>query len=200
MNMKIYFDMDNFNYPEELQKNWNKRLRSMRILALLLAILMIALGILCFMYPVKTMGILEKCAAFLILLMGIYGIVSYFNTPLYFRQSFELLAGICNIILGGLLLFSPASLGLSTFSFLFAMISMILGIGLLHFASQLRFFGALETGWMLVDGILAILLAILLIAMPMIGPMMISYLLACYLCIGGIILLIETVNMKNLKM
>lgn len=197
--MKIYFDMDSFDYPQELRKNWNKRLRSMRFIAGILAILMIVLGVICFLYPVKTMGYLEKCAAFLIMLIGIYGIISYYRTPLYFRQAFELLAGICNSMLGGLLLFSPASLGLSTFSFLFAMISIIIGIGLLHFASQLRFFGILETGWMIVDGFLAILLALLLMFMPMAGPMMISYLLACYLCMGGIILLIETINLKDLK-
>ena len=40
MFMKIYFDMDSFDYPQELRNNWNKRLRSMRIIALLLSILM----------------------------------------------------------------------------------------------------------------------------------------------------------------
>lgn len=199
MDMKIIFDMDHFDYPQELRQNWNKRLRFMRLLALFLAVLMIILGVICFLYPVKTMGILEKCAACLILFMGIYGIISYYQTPFYFRQSFEILVGICNILFGGLLLFSPASLGLSTFSFLFAMISLIIGIGLLHFFSQLRFFGAIGMGWMIIDGILAILLAGILIIMPMTGPVMISYLLACYLCIGGIILFIETINMKDLK-
>lgn len=199
MFMKIYFDMDSFDYPQELRNNWNKRLRSMRIIALLLSILMMILGVVCFLYPVKTMGVLEKSAAFLILVAGVYEIINYFKTPVYFRQAFELFTGICNILLGCLLLFSPASFGLSTFSWLFAMISFITGIGLLHFSSQLRFFGIIGTSWMVVDGILAILLALLLIMMPMAGPLMISYLLACYLCIGGIILLIETINLKDLK-
>ena len=79
MFMKIYFDMDSFDYPQELRNNWNKRLRSMRIIALLLSILMMILGVVCFLYPVKTMGVLEKSAAFLILVAGVYEIINYFK-------------------------------------------------------------------------------------------------------------------------
>ena len=189
-------DMDLAN---EFIGRWNKRLRSVRTASFIISILMIILGILCFIFPMETMSVIEVIACLLLISFGIYQMVDYFNEPVWFRFPGNLAGGILNIIMGILLLISPKEVTISTFAFLFGWILMMAGIEKMSFGNKLSFFAVSDYGWLTFSGVFNIIAALLFIFLPLASTLALNFIIAAYLLVGGITLLIEAFSMKDLK-
>lgn len=186
------------DYGEEVRDFWNQNVTKYRRRTIIIAVIMLVLGVLCFIFPVKSILLMEILASILIFIIGIFQIVSYFSTPSYLRLGGSLIGGILNLLLGFLLLTSSSEAMLYTFAFIFAIEMMICGIEELAGASRMRFFAAgRSTTWITVSGILNIICAVILIIMPQ-ASVAISWIVAFYLLSGGITLLIAAIDAKKL--
>ena len=128
---------DDFDFRSEFVGKWNKKIHSLRVAGIIVAILMIICAILCMIYPVKSVTI----ATGLILILGIYQIIDYIAAPPLFRGPGGLVSAICNLLIGLLLICSPIEMTINTFAFIFGFILMVYGLNKLSFAHQLSFFG-----------------------------------------------------------
>ena len=123
----------------------------------------------------------------------------YFQRPFILRTGVSLMSGILDVILGIMLLTSPADEWLIFFGFLFGLDLMMVGFEQLTLTGTFHAFGVINTGWMTFDGILNILVGIILLFMPIASVSAVSVLLSFYLLAGGITLLIGCINVKELK-
>lgn len=194
----LRFD-DNFDFRREFVDKWNKKIHSLRITGIIIGLLMIICAILCMIYPIKSVALICTIGAALILVWGVYQIIDYIAASPLFRWTGNLVSAICNLLIGILLLCSPIEMTINTFAFIFGFILMIFGINKLLFAYQLSFFRVESYGWVIFTGILNILAALTFIIAPMVSTVVLNYILSAYLLIGGIALLVEVIEMNDLK-
>ncbi len=140
---------DDFDFRSEFVGKWNKKIHSLRVAGIIVAILMIICAILCMIYPVKSVTIIGTIATGLILILGIYQIIDYIAAPPLFRGPGGLVSAICNLLIGLLLICSPIEMTINTFAFIFGFILMVYGLNKLSFAHQLSFFGIESYGWVI---------------------------------------------------
>lgn len=183
----------------EIKNRWNRNLKSTRIWGFVAAILMIIVGALCIVYPVETTYTVEIMASIAMFCFGMWEIVEYLQRPVFLRMGTGLASGILNMILGIMLLTSPAEDMFLYFGFLFGLDLMMLGFEQITAAGRIKAVGVTETGWMTFNGILNIIFGLILLFMPMASIEAVSVILAVYLIFGGISLLVISFNAKELK-
>jgi uncharacterized membrane protein HdeD (DUF308 family) len=194
----MFYDNDR-NYQDEFRGFWNQNVKKYRRWALILGIVMIILSILCFTNPIRSMYVLEVIASIVMICIGIGGIATYSSTPVYFRFGGSLISSILNILLGIMLILSPAQEMMMTFAFIFGIEMMSFGIQELSVSHRLKFFGIADTGVHTFSGVMNIICAFILFFMPQVS-IAISWIIAAYLLIGGISLLINGINAKTYEM
>lgn len=96
----------------------------------------------------------------------------------------SLVIGIIAVILGIICMFTPLAT-FATLSFLFVIAFLIGGISEIAFALTNRE-SLSNWGWTLAIGIIDIIFAIILLANPMLAPLMLCYLIACWILIQSI--------------
>jgi uncharacterized membrane protein HdeD (DUF308 family) len=188
--------MENYDLSS-LSEQWNKKLKSIRISSIVISIAMIILGIVCFIYPVETITVLEYIASLLIIAVGVWEIVDYTHGPVFFRMPGRIASGVMNIILGLLLFCSPEAVTNSTFTFLFGLLMLEFGVNKLSYSSLLGRYQVPNHGWVIASGILDIVASLVFFIMPLFSTVVLSYMLAFYLVMIGVTLLIEICSMKN---
>lgn len=191
---------DDFDFRSEFVGKWNKKIHSLRVAGIIVAILMIICAILCMIYPVKSVTIIGTIATGLILILGIYQIIDYIAAPPLFRGPGGLVSAICNLLIGLLLICSPIEMTINTFAFIFGFILIVYGLNKLSFAHQLSFFGIESYGWVIFTGIINVLAALAFIIAPLMSTVVLNYIVAAYLLVGGIALLVEVIAMHDLKL
>ena len=191
---------DDFDFQSEFTEKWNKKIHLLRVIGILVSILMILCAVLCIIYPIKSVTLIGNIAAILILVLGIYQIVDYFATLPLFRWPGSLVSAVCNLLIGILLICSPIEITINTFAFIFGFILIVYGLNKLSLAHQLSFFGIQDYGWVIFTGIINILAALTFIIAPMLLTVVLNYIIAGYLLIGGVGLLIEVIEMKDLRL
>lgn len=185
---------------EELRQTWNKRLKSLRITALVLSIVMIIVGILCFVYPLQAAYALEVFVTILLIAFGIIEIVEFFSMPTIVRTGGLLVSGLLNILLAWLLLSAQSMYMLAIFGFLFAFMLLLVGVEQLVLRSRLTYLGVTEgTGWLMANGIICLVAGVIFLFSPVASSAAMSILVGCYLLVGGVTMLIEFVKTKELK-
>lgn len=185
---------------EELRQTWNKRLKSLRVIALALSIIMIIVGVLCCVYPLQAAYALEVFVTVLLIAFGIIEIVEFFSLPTIVRTGGLLVSGLLNILLAWLLLSAQSMYMLAIFGFLFAFILLLVGIEQLVFRSRLTYFGIAEgTGWLTANGVICLAAGVIFLFSPIASSAAMSILVGCYLLVGGVTMLIEFVKTKELK-
>ncbi|MDD3261766.1 MAG: DUF308 domain-containing protein [Oscillospiraceae bacterium] len=138
-----------FDFAKEVSEKWNKKRKSLRILSIVLAALMVLLGILFIAFPQQSLVVIERIASVVILILGVYLLVDYFQTEVFLRRPGVLIDSILNILMGLLLLFSPATITIAAFAFLFGIQMLIYGISQLVMAQQIGCFAVSGYGWMI---------------------------------------------------
>lgn len=195
--MSNYDDMP--DYRGIMTEQWNKELKSVRTSGFIVSILLLLLGICCIIWPAPSMATMGILASIIIMALGVFEIVCYCSLPLLIRRAGTLISGILNILVGFLLLCSPAAVTLATFTYMLGFLLLIFGIDLLVFAGRLRFFDITGYGWLVFNGVMSIVAAFLFLFMPLVSAAVLNYVIAAYLLVGGITLLVETISMKELK-
>lgn len=190
---------DDFDFINEFTDKWNKKIHLLRVIGIFVSILMIICAVLCIIYPIKSVTLIGNIAAILILILGIYQIVDYFAASPLFRWLGNLVSAICNLLIGLLLICSPIEITINTFALIFGFILIVYGLNKLSFARQLSFFGIENYDWVIFTGIINILAALAFIIAPMLLTVILNYIIAAYLLIGGVALLIEIIEMKDLR-
>ncbi len=197
--MRTYRDDDNIDLAGLFVENWNKRLKSFRVSGMVVAALMIVLGIVLCIFPSQSVRVIEIFAALMIMALGVYQFIDYFNLPVILQRGGVLINAILNVILGILLITSPASVTISAFAFMFGFLLMIFGIDLLAASGKLAYFNVTNYGWVIVTGIISIIASVFFIFLPLASTIALNYILAVYLLVGGVTVFIETLSMKDLK-
>lgn len=190
---------NNTDYRDDFRQFWNNNVKKYRTGSIVTGIIMIILGILCMVYPVETMVVIEVVASLALIAVGIAELVGYANTPVYIRFGGGLLNGLLNIMLGIILLSSPKDALIATYAWMFAIALLMFGISELSLKSRLQFFGVQNTGSLTLNGVLSIIFAIILFFIPQ-ASIAISYILAIYFVVSGVTALISGINAKELKM
>ena len=187
-----------FDFEEEFKLNWNRKVKRMRWICLLLGLVMIAIGAACIFYPIQTFDVMKAIVSVIIIGFGIYSIINYCLTSSYFKEPISIITGIINILFGILLLKTPSEITAVSLTFMFAIILMFCGAEKIAFARRFSFFGMINTGAYTFSGIITILLSIIFLILPWTSAIIINYVLAAYLIIDGITLLIDSINMKKI--
>lgn len=183
----------------DIKNGWNQRMKSLRRTGFIIAVLMIAVGVLCLIWPVQSTYALELIASILILAVGIWQLVRYFKLPVIWRNGAGLISGILNIILGMLLVTSPAPDLLVSFGFLFGMDMLVLGFEQLSATGTLSAVGVSGTGWITLNAVLNIIVGLILLFSPITSVIAISIVVALYLIVGGITILIGCMKTKDIQ-
>lgn len=186
-------------YGSLLAKQWNKELKSVRITGFIVSVLMLVFGVCCIVWPAQSMTVISVIASVLIVVLGAFEIVSFCLLPPLIRRAGTLISGILNVIIGSLLLFSPTGVTLAAFTYMMGFMLMLFGIDLLAFAGRLHAFAITGYGWLIFNGIANIITSLIFLFLPMASALVLNYMTAIYLLIGGLSLLIETVSMNDLK-
>ena len=187
-----------FDFEEEFKLNWNRKVKRMRWICLLLGLVMIAIGAACIFYPIQTFDVMKTIVSVIIIGFGIYSIINYCLTSSYFKEPISIITGIINILFGILLLKTPSAITAVSLTFMFAIILMFCGAEKIAFSRRFSFFGMINTGAYTFSGIITILLSIIFLILPWTSAIIINYVLAAYLIIDGITLLIDAINMKKI--
>lgn len=189
----------NNEYENQIISRWNKKVRSMRIIGGLVGLLMIIGAILLIVYPFESVNMIGKVIGFVFWILGIYRIVDYLVTPSYLRYPGNLLMSCLYLLIGLVFLTSPLVMTMNTVAWILALVLLVYGINRLMFTHRLNGFGVNNYGWVSISGILSVILAIIFLIAPMLLTLIINYVAAGYLVFSGLMLLVEALSMKDLR-
>ncbi|MGI5990059.1 MAG: HdeD family acid-resistance protein [Lachnospiraceae bacterium] len=195
----MFFYNNNTDYREEIRNYWNNNVKKFRTTSLIAGIIMTILGILCFIFPVRSMLVLEYIASIFLIVAGIYQIYAFTALPVFLKTGGGLLTGILNVILGIMLITSPAEAMMSMFAIIIAINLMMLGVEECVAYSRARFYTVNNAGWLLVEGIINIIVSIIFMFMPAM-TIALSYVIAIYLVVTGITCIYGSFSAKEMQM
>lgn len=188
-----------FNFVEEFKKDWNEKIKKLRWTCLILSILMIIVGFVCLFFPIKTFNVMKIIVSIVFICFGIYSIVTYCLTTLYFKDPIIIMIGITHILFGVLLFQMPTEITAMSLTMMLAIMLLFYGAQKIAFSRRLSFFGLIDTNIYTMSGIMTIMLSIIFMVLPLTSAIIINYIIAAYLIVDGITLFIEAINMKKLK-
>lgn len=187
----------NFDFIEEFKKDWNEKFKKLRWICLILSILMIIVGFVCLFFPIKTFNIMKMIVSIVFICFGIYSIVTYCLTTLYFKDPIIIMIGITHILFGVLLFQMPTEITAMSLTMMLAIMLLFYGAQKIAFSRRLSFFGLIDTNIYTMSGIMTIMLSIIFMILPLTSALVINYIIAAYLIIDGITLFIEAISVKN---
>ena len=76
-----------FDFINEFKENWNRRIKKIKTLYLILSIIMIIAGCACIFFPIQTFSIVKFIVAIVLIGFGIYSIVNYCISTSFFKGS-----------------------------------------------------------------------------------------------------------------
>ncbi len=142
---------------------------------LFLGFLFVPLGIWVFITP---MASYMSLSLFFTLALAITGVFEIIGSVLYRRESkywgWQLLGGILDLLIGGILLFNPV-MTMTILPYLLAFWLFYKGVVSLLISLRLESYGIRGWGWMLAAGIGTLILTILIFAYPVLGGLSIVY-------------------------
>lgn len=190
---------NNFDFVEEFRNDWNKKVKKVRLICLLLSIVMIVIGVLSIFFPIKTFNVMKIIVSIVFIGFGIYSIMTYCLSTSFFKDPIIIITGITNILFGVLLLQIPAEITAMSLTMMLAIMLLFYGAQKIALSRRLRFFGLIDTNIYTISGIMTIILSVIFMIVPLTSAIVIQYIIAAYLIVDGITLFIEALNMKKLK-
>ena len=188
---------DDFAHRDEFEAWWNSQVKKTRAGMVVWGVLMILAGIFAAGAPFSFYAIIQLVAGFALIIHGFVHVFSYVRAPEALRSSSTLVSGILNALLGFMLLVLPSLLTASTLVYLFAFLFILGGVDRLSYAHQMK---RLEMPYAaaIAVGVINIVVGVVFILMPLLSTLMLGYILAAYLIVGGITLLIEAATVKRI--
>lgn len=188
------------DYIREYVSCWNRELRKKRITNVLAALVLIAVGVLCVLFPADVYQVVQWIVGGVLILYALFEIVDYFSMTDYFRDMMLLPIALIALMLGIVFIMAPPYLGAVAVVFLSAVVLLFSGAQKLSMASRLRYFRITHAYSMTFCGVLSVIAALLLFIMPMVGVLMLNLMIAAFLIVSGALLLIEAICMRKINL
>ena len=188
----------NHDYVSEYIDQWNRQIRATKIWMAVIGIVLVITGLASAIAPFSMYAFIQTFAAVALIMHGASHLVSYFQTPQFFRNGATLASGLLNALLGILLLALPATLTAGTIVFLLAFLLVTMGIERISFAQNMKYYqlGGSTAG--MITGIVDIVLGIVFALMPLFASAAISILISAYLVVAGVALIVESLSIKRI--
>jgi len=167
-----------------------------KIAGIIISIVLILMGILLLIAPLRALIAFEYLAAAAFIVVGLIRIIFYCKTPKENRNSMVLINAICLLVVGLLLIFRGPLAVAESFAFLFGFVSMFNGIGKFCSLGLVKEAGG-STGLAVLSGIIDILAALFFLSAPFISQWAFGILVSVYLLVGGLTMLIESLSMSG---
>lgn len=191
------FDSD-FDYKGDFIDRWNDNIKRVRIWMVVLGILLVIAGVVTAVTPYRLYSFIQVVTGVALAVYGVVQILAYFATPELFRNPTLVVMSVLNILLGIMLLTLPAYLTAGTLVFLLGFMFIMTGFERLAFSHKMRFFQLPRTGMGTATGIINLILGFVFLLMPMFSSLVLGYIIAAYLVVGGVTLLIEALGMRKI--
>lgn len=195
--------MDRFNsdfdHVGDFVERWNAGVRRTRTWAIVIGVLLDLAGIASAVAPLSIYALIQGVVAAALIVGGIGETVSYARTPELFRSPTMLVMGVLNALLGVMLLALPAYLTAGTVVFLLAFLFIISGAERITYARRMRYFGLPDSGLTTFTGALNIVCGVAFLLMPAFSGVVIGYVIAAYLIVGGASLVVEGISMRPIE-
>lgn len=195
--------MDRFNsdfdHVGDFVERWNASVRRTRTWTIVIGVLLVLAGIASAVAPLSIYALIQGVVAAALIAGGIGETVSYARTPELFRSPTMLVMGVLNALLGVLLLALPAYLTAGTVVFLLAFLFIISGAERITYARRMRYFGLPDSGLTTFTGVLNVVCGVAFLLMPAFSGVVIGYVIAAYLIVGGASLVVEGVSMRPIE-
>lgn len=185
-----------FDYKREFIDRWNDGVKRARGWMVVLGVLLILAGGFAALAPLGLYEFIQTAAGIALIVYAVMQIASYMGTPEFFRSPALAVMGVLNALLGIMLLALPAYLTAGTLVFLLGFLFIVTGVERLTFARRMRYFQLLHTGMGTATGIINLIVGIVFLLMPMVSSLVLGYLMAAYLVVGGVTVLIEAAAMR----
>lgn len=189
----------NRDYTGEFIDRWNASIKRTKVWMVILSLLLIVAGAFAAMAPYSLYALIQGIASAAFVVYGAVQIGSYLFTPELFRSPTMVVMGVLNLLLGIGLTALPAYITASTLVFLLAFLFIMTGIERLTFSHRMRYFQLPHTGMGTATGIINIILGVVFLALPVFSSLVLSYIVAAYLVVGGATLLIEALAMHPIE-
>ncbi len=188
----------NHDYVSDYIDQWNRQIRATKIWMAVIGIVLVITGLASAIAPFSMYAFIQTFAAVALIMHGVSHLVSYFQTPQFFRNGATLASGLLNALLGILLLALPATLTAGTIVFLLAFLLVTMGIERISFAQNMKYYqlGGSTAG--MITGIVDIVLGIVFALMPLFASAAISILISAYLVVAGVALIVESLSIKRI--
>ena len=188
----------NHDYVSDYIDQWNRQIRTTKIWMAVIGIVLVITGLASAIAPFSMYAFIQTFAAVALIMHGASHLVSYFQTPQFFRNGATLASGLLNALLGILLLALPATLTAGTIVFLLAFLLVTMGIERISFAQNMKYYqlGGSTAG--MITGIVDIVLGIVFALMPLFASAAISILISAYLVVAGVALIVESLSIKRI--
>lgn len=188
----------NHDYVSDYIDQWNRQIRATKIWMAVIGIVLVITGLASAIAPFSMYAFIQTFAAGALIMHGASHLVSYFQTPQFFRNGATLASGLLNALLGILLLALPATLTAGTIVFLLAFLLVTMGIERISFAQNMKYYqlGGSTAG--MITGIVDIVLGIAFALMPLFASAAISILISAYLVVAGVALIVESLSIKRI--
>lgn len=187
-----------FDYIKEFKKDWNKKVKKMKILCMILSIFMIIVGIICLFFPMNVFSITKAIVSLTFIGIGLYFIIHYFLTSSYFKEPSIILLGLIHILFGILLFKMPKEITAMSLTMMLSIVLLFYGVEKISLSRKLRYIGLFHSYTYSFNGMMTITLGILFMILPMTSVFIIDYIIASYFFVSGISLFIETIHMKTI--
>ena len=195
--------MDRFNsdfdHVGDFVERWNASVRRTRTWTIVIGVLLVLAGIASAVAPLSIYALIQGVVAAALIAGGIGETVSYARTPELFRSPTMLVMGVLNALLGVMLLALPAYLTAGTVVFLLAFLFIISGAERITYARRMRYFGLPDSGLTTFTGVLNVVCGVSFLLMPAFSGVVIGYVIAAYLIVGGASLVVEGVSMRPIE-
>ena len=188
----------NHDYVSDYIDQWNRQIRATKIWMAVIGIVLVITGLASAIAPFSMYAFIQTFAAVALIMHGASHLVSYFQTPQFFRNGATLASGLLNALLGILPLALPATLTAGTIVFLLAFLLVTMGIERISFAQNMKYYqlGGSTAG--MITGIVDIVLGIVFALMPLFASAAISILISAYLVVAGVALIVESLSIKRI--
>lgn len=188
----------NHDYVSDYIDQWNRQIRATKIWMAVIGIVLVITGLASAIAPFSMYAFIQTFAAVALIMHGASHLVSYFQTPQFFRNGATLASGLLNALLGILLLALPATLTAGAIVFLLAFLLVTMGIERISFAQNMKYYqlGGSTAG--MITGIVDIVLGIVFALMPLFASAAISILISAYLVVAGVALIVESLSIKRI--
>lgn len=193
-----WYDADH-DYINDYIDQWNRSAGRAKTGMIILGILLALSGFAALAAPLSTYAFVQGVISIVLIMHGAGQIATYVQTPEFFRNGAQLATGILNALLGVLLFMLPTSVMAGTIVYLLAFLLIMTGIERISFARQMRYYQIPASSMGTATGVLNIILGIAFIFMPLVSGLVLSYMLAAYLVMGGITLVVEGISIKKIE-